>query len=66
MTGWPSMAGRAAAAGLEFLTCPQLPAWPCSVAFEDDWDRLERYLFGAACRAVLRNCGSAAAGGHAV
>jgi len=53
MTGWPSMAARAGAAGLEFLGCPQSPAWPCGVAFEDDWDRLERYLFGAACRADI-------------
>jgi hypothetical protein len=49
--GWPSMAGRAAAAGVELATYPSVPPWPAGLAFEDAMaDRLAPALVGAGAR----------------
>jgi UDP:flavonoid glycosyltransferase YjiC (YdhE family) len=49
--GWPSMAGRAAAAGVELATYPSVPLWPAGLAFEDAMaDRLAPALVGAGTR----------------
>jgi UDP:flavonoid glycosyltransferase YjiC (YdhE family) len=47
MMGWASMAGRAAAAGLEFATYRSVPPWPPELRHEDGWDQIATALFGA-------------------
>jgi UDP:flavonoid glycosyltransferase YjiC (YdhE family) len=54
LMGWSPMAARAAAAGLEFACYPSLPDWPSTVAFDDDWQRIDHYLTGTGCRDDIR------------
>jgi UDP:flavonoid glycosyltransferase YjiC (YdhE family) len=53
MMGWPAMAGRAAAAGLEFTTYPSVPPWPADLRHEDGWERVAAALFGATTEADI-------------
>ena len=40
MLGWPSMAPRAAAAGIEFTAYPSVPPWPDGLRQDDAWEEL--------------------------
>jgi UDP:flavonoid glycosyltransferase YjiC (YdhE family) len=52
--GWETMAARASAAGLEFVTYPSVPPWPADLAFEDAIEeRLEPALNGPETRADI-------------
>jgi len=51
MLGWPSMAARAAAAGIEFTAYPSVPPWPAGLRQDDAWeDRMVPLLHGTATR----------------
>jgi UDP:flavonoid glycosyltransferase YjiC (YdhE family) len=50
MLGWSSMAGHAAAAGLEFTAYRSVPPWPAGLTQDDGWARMETLLHGAATR----------------
>jgi UDP:flavonoid glycosyltransferase YjiC (YdhE family) len=50
LLGWPEMARRAAAAGVDFAAYPSVPPWPAGITHEDDWDGLSKRLHGAATR----------------
>jgi UDP:flavonoid glycosyltransferase YjiC (YdhE family) len=50
LLGWPSMAGRAQAAGLEFRAYASMAPWPEGLSLDEGWDRLAALLGGAATR----------------
>jgi len=60
MLGWPSMAGRAAAAGIEFAAYPSVPPWPAGLRQEDAWEeRMVPLLHGTATRdGILAEAGA--------
>ena len=54
MLGWSSMAGHAAAAGLEFTPYRSVPPWPQDLTQDDGWERLVPLLHGPATRDEIR------------
>ena len=50
MLGWSSMAGHAAAAGIEFTAYRSVPPWPDGLTQDDGWERLVPLLHGPATK----------------
>ena len=51
LIGWESMAGRAAAAGVDFATYPSIPPWPADPDLDNVWvERVLPALTGTAVR----------------
>ncbi len=50
LIGWPSMAGPAESAGLEFATFASMEPWPVGLSQDEGWDRLSAWLLGSATR----------------
>jgi UDP:flavonoid glycosyltransferase YjiC (YdhE family) len=50
LLGWPSMAGPAQRAGLEFRAYSSMEPWPVGRSLDEGWDRLAAFLLGSATR----------------